>query len=141
MEAFTCLGMLLALAPAGQRRTGLTLAIGLSLGVAFMVKYVAVFDMFAVFLAMTALPGRTRGGLVRMWDVVRLGLVFSLGALAPFVAAVLLYASHGALGVFLQASLLSNLRRVTIPSRGTASSAPSGLRRRCIPLSTRRCSG
>jgi Dolichyl-phosphate-mannose-protein mannosyltransferase len=118
MEAFTCLGMLLALGPVGRIRDGRALVIGLSLGVAFMLKYVAVFDMLAVFLAMTALPGRTRSGLVRVWDVVRPGLVFSLGALAPFVAAVLLYAAHGAFGVFLQASLLSNLRRVAIPVSG-----------------------
>jgi 4-amino-4-deoxy-L-arabinose transferase-like glycosyltransferase len=120
MEACTCLGMLWAVAPVGRLRWGRALAIGLSLGAAFMLKYVAVFDMFAVFLAMTALPGRTRPGWVRIWDVVKLGLVFSLGALAPFVAAVLLYAAHGALGVFLQASLLSNLRRVAIPVSGNS---------------------
>jgi hypothetical protein len=120
MEAFTCLGMLLALAPVGRIGAGRVLAIGLSLGVAFMLKYVAVFDMFAVFLGVTALPGRTRGGLARIRDVVKLGLIFSLGALAPFVAAVLLYAAHGALGVFLQASLLSNLRRVAIPVSGNS---------------------
>jgi 4-amino-4-deoxy-L-arabinose transferase-like glycosyltransferase len=118
MEAFTCLGMLLALAPASRLGWGRVLAIGLSLGAAFMLKYVAVFDMFAVFLAMTALPGRTREGLARLWDVAKLGLIFSLGALAPFVAAVLLYVVHGALGVFVQASLLSNLRRVAIPVSG-----------------------
>jgi hypothetical protein len=118
MEPFICLGMLLALTPAGRIRAGRALVIGLSLGAAFMVKYVAIFDMFAVFLAVTALPGRTRPGLARLVDVGRLGLVFSLGALAPFVAAVLLYAAHGALGVFVQASLLSNLRRVAIPVSG-----------------------
>ena len=118
MEAFTCLGMLLALTPVGRLGTARVFAIGLSLGIAFMLKYVAVFDMLAVFLAVIALPGRTRPGLSRLWDVVRLGVVFSLGALAPFVAAVLLYAAHGALGVFLQASLLSNLRRVAIPVSG-----------------------
>ena len=120
MEAFTCLGMLWAVTPAGRLGRGRVLAIGLSLGAAFMLKYVAVFDMFAVFLAMTALPGRTRAGWVRIWDVLRLGLVFSVGALTPFVAAVLLYAAHGALGVFLQASLLSNLRRVAIPVSGNS---------------------
>ena len=118
MEAFTCLGMLLALTPVGWIGAGRALGVGLSLGLAFMLKYVAVFDMFAVFLAMIALPGRTRDGLARLWDVVKLGLVFSVGALAPFVAAVLLYAAQGALGVFLQASLLSNLRRVAIPVSG-----------------------
>jgi 4-amino-4-deoxy-L-arabinose transferase-like glycosyltransferase len=120
MEAFTCLGMLLALTPAGRIGLGRAFAIGLSLGVAFMIKYVAVFDMFAVFFAMTALPGRTRPGLGRLWDVLRLGVIFSLGALLPFVAAVLLYAAHGKLGVFLQASLLSNLRRVAIPVSGNS---------------------
>jgi len=118
MEAFTCLGMLLALTPAGRLRWGRVLAAGLSLGLAFMLKYVAVFDMLAVFLAMTVLPGRARAGLVWLWDAVRIGLVFSLGALAPFVAAVLLYAGHGVLGLFVQASLLSNLRRVAIPVSG-----------------------
>jgi 4-amino-4-deoxy-L-arabinose transferase-like glycosyltransferase len=122
MEAFTCLGMLLALVPRGRLGPGRVLAIGLSLGVAFMLKYVAVFDMFAVFLAMIALEGRTAPGLglARLWDVVKLGLIFSLGALAPFAAAVMLYAAHGALGVFLQASLLSNLRRVAIPVSGNS---------------------
>jgi 4-amino-4-deoxy-L-arabinose transferase-like glycosyltransferase len=120
IEAFTGLGMLLALTPPGRIGWGRALVIGLSLGIAFMIKYVAVFDMLAVFLAMTALPGRTRAGLARLWDVLRLGVIFSLGALAPFVAAVLLYAAHGAFGVFLQASLLSNLRRVAIPVSGNS---------------------
>ena len=120
MEAFTCLGMLLALTPAGRIGAGRAVVIGLSLGLAFMIKYVAVFDMFAVFLAMVALPGRTGPGLGRLWDVLRLGLLFSLGALPPFVAAVLLYAAHGVLPVFLQASLLSNLRRVAIPVSGNS---------------------
>jgi 4-amino-4-deoxy-L-arabinose transferase-like glycosyltransferase len=125
MEAFTCLGMLLALTPVGRIGRGRAVAIGLSLGVAFMIKYVAVFDMFAVFFAMTALPGRaspgrTRPGLGWLWHVLKLGILFSLGALAPFVAAVLLYAAHGKLGVFMQASLLSNLRRVAIPVSGNS---------------------
>jgi 4-amino-4-deoxy-L-arabinose transferase-like glycosyltransferase len=120
MEAFTCLGMLLALTPVGRIGWGRALAIGLSLGIAFMIKYVAVFDMFAVFFAMTALPGRTRPGLARLWDVLRLGLVFSAGALTPFITAVMLYAAHGVLAVFLQASLLSNLRRVAIPVSGNS---------------------
>ena len=119
MEAFTCLGMLLALTPAARIGAGRAVLIGLSLGLAFIIKYVAVFDMVAVFLAMVALPGRTGPGLGRLWDVLRSGLLFSLGALAPFVAAVLLYAADGALPVFLQASLLSNLRRVAIPVSGT----------------------
>jgi 4-amino-4-deoxy-L-arabinose transferase-like glycosyltransferase len=118
MEAFTCLGMLLALTPAARIGGWRVLGIGLSLGIAFMIKYVAVFDMVAVFLAMTALSGRVRPGLAKLWDVLRLGLVFSAGALAPFIAAVLLYAAHGAFGVFLQASLLANLRRVAIPVSG-----------------------
>ncbi len=118
MQVFTCLGMLLALTPMGRIGGWRALGIGLSLGTAFMIKYVAVFDMVAVFLAMTALPGRTRPGLPGLWDVLRLGLIFSAGALIPFVAAVLLYAAHGAFGVFLQASLLSNLRRVAIPVSG-----------------------
>jgi 4-amino-4-deoxy-L-arabinose transferase-like glycosyltransferase len=120
MEAFTCLGMLWALMPAGRIRAGRAFAIGLSLGLAFMLKYVAVFDMFAVFGAMTLLPGRSRPGWARIADGLRLGLVFSAGALAPFLGAVLLYAAHGRFAVFLQASLLSNLRRVAIPVSGNS---------------------
>jgi 4-amino-4-deoxy-L-arabinose transferase-like glycosyltransferase len=133
MEAFTCLGMLLALVPVGRLGAGRALAIGLSLGIAFMLKYVAVFDMVAVFLGVIALPGRIRAGLARLVDVVRLGLVFSLGALAPFVATVLLYLAHGELGVFLQASLLSNLRRVAIPVSGDSFLAAFGLQAACYP--------
>jgi hypothetical protein len=133
MEAFTCLGMLLALTPAGRIGWGRALAIGLSLGIAFMIKYVAVFDMVAVFFAMTALPGRTGPGLRRLWDVPRLGLVFGAGALAPFLAAVLLYAAHGKLAVFIQASLLSNLRRVAIPVSGDSFLAAFGLQAACYP--------
>lgn len=118
MEVFTCLGMLLALTPAGPIGARRAVAVGLSLGLAFIVKYVAVFDMVAVFLAMIALPGRTRPGWARLSDVVRLGLLFSLGVLAPFLLTVLLYAWHGVLPDFIQASLLSNVRRVAIPVSG-----------------------
>ncbi len=118
MEACTCLGMLLALLPAGRIGWSCALGIGFAMGLAFMLKYVAVFDMLAVFLAMTALPDRTRPGLGRVPDVLRLGLIFSAGALLPFIATVLLYVVHGRFDVFLQASLLSNLRRVAIPVSG-----------------------
>ena len=120
MEVFTCLGMLWALTPAGRMRGTRAFAIGLSLGLAFMLKYVAVFDMVAVFLAMVALAGRTRPGLGRLWDVLKLGVVFGLGALAPFLATVLLYAADGALGTLIQESLLSNLRRIAIPVSGNS---------------------
>lgn len=118
MEAFTCLGLLWALTPVGRIGALRAIAIGLALGLAFMIKYVAVFDMVAVFAVMLLIPGRIGRGLAALTDVIRQGLLFSLGALTPFVAAAALYAACGAFPVFLQASLLSNLRRVAVPVSG-----------------------
>jgi hypothetical protein len=118
MEVLTCLGMLWALTPAGPIKAGRAIAIGLSLGAAFMVKYVAVFDMFAVYFAMLVLPGRLRRGGPGVVDAVRLGLLFSIGALAPFLATVGLYAANGALPPMIGASILSNMRRVAVPVSG-----------------------
>ncbi|MCB8875355.1 ArnT family glycosyltransferase [Acidisoma silvae] len=118
MECFTLLGMLWALTAQGPIRAGRAVGIGLALGFAFMVKYVAVFDMFAVYAAMLILPGRLRRGVAGLWDAIRLGLLFSLGALAPFLATVLLYAAQGKLPVMVEASLLSNTRRVALPVSG-----------------------
>ena len=118
MEGFTCLGLLWALTPLGRIGAGRAIMIGLSLGLAFMVKYVAVFDMVAVFAAMTLLPGRVRGGRAAVLDVLRLGFLFGLGALAPFLLTAGLYAAAGAFPAFLEASLLSNLRRVAVPVSG-----------------------
>lgn len=118
MEGFTCLGMLWALTPAGRITSGRAIGIGLMLGIAFMIKYVAVFDMVAVFAVMTLLPGRTASGWAGVRDAIRQGCLFSLGALAPFLAAAGLYAASGAFPVFLKASLLSNLRRVDVPVSG-----------------------
>lgn len=116
MEGFTCLGLLWALRP-GRIGVGRAIGIGLALGVAFMIKYVAVFDMVAVFAAMLA--GRAGRGWSALRHTIRQGLLFSLGVLAPFLGAVLLYAAAGAFPVFLQASLLSNLRRVAVPVSGS----------------------
>ena len=118
MECFTLLGMLWALTAQGPIRAGRAIGIGLALGCAFMVKYVAVFDMFAVYAAMLILPGRLRRGVAGLWDAIRLGLLFSLGALAPFLATVLLYAAQGKLPVMIEASILSNTRRVAVPVSG-----------------------
>ena len=119
MEGFTCLGMLWALEPAGRLAPGRTIGIGLLLGIAFMIKYVAVFDMVAVFAVMTLLPGRIAQGWAGVRDVIRQGCLFSLGALVPFLAAAGLYAASGLFPVFLDASLLSNLRRVAVPVSGS----------------------
>ena len=118
MEAFTLLGMLWALTVQGPIRAPRAIGIGLALGCAFMIKYVAVFDMFAVYAAMLILPGRLRRGVAGLWDAIRLGLLFSVGALAPFLATVLLYASDGKLRVMIEASILSNTRRVALPVSG-----------------------
>lgn len=118
MEAFTCLGLLWALTPAGRIGPLRAVGIGFALGLAFMIKYVAVFDMFAVFAVMLLLPGRIGRGVAALRAVISQGLLFSLGALAPFLAAGALYAAAGDLPVFVQASLLSNLRRVAVPVSG-----------------------
>ncbi|MCB8880998.1 glycosyltransferase family 39 protein [Acidisoma cellulosilytica] len=118
MESFTLLGMLWALTPVGRIGAGRSIAIGLALGLAFMVKYVAVFDMFAVYAAMLIMPGRLRRGALGVWDMLRLGLLFSVGALAPFLATLGLYAVHGELPAMLSASILSNMRRVAVPVSG-----------------------
>lgn len=120
MEAFTCLGMLWALAPEGPIRTWRAIGIGFALGLAFMVKYVAVFDMFAVYAAMLLLPGRLRRGAAGLADAIGLGLLFSLGALAPFLATLALYAANGALPALISASILSNMRRVAVPVSGNS---------------------
>lgn len=118
MEAFTCLGLLWALTPMGRIGPPRAIAIGFALGAAFMIKYVAVFDMFAVFAVMLLLPGRIGRGLGALRDVIRQGLFFSLGALTPFLAVAALYAAYGAFPAFVEASLLSNLRRVAVPVSG-----------------------
>ncbi|HEX3984492.1 MAG TPA: glycosyltransferase family 39 protein [Acidisoma sp.] len=118
MEAFTCAGMLWALKPEGPIGAGRAIGIGLCLGAAFIVKYVAVFDMFAVYCAMLILPGRLRTGIRGVADAIRLGLLFSVGALAPLLATLALYAAHGALRAMMTASILSNLRRVAVPVSG-----------------------
>jgi 4-amino-4-deoxy-L-arabinose transferase-like glycosyltransferase len=118
MEAFTCLGLLWALTPVGRIGAMRAVGIGFALGLAFMIKYVAVFDMFAVFAVMLLRPERLGRGLAALGAVIRQGLLFSLGALIPFLAAAALYAASGALPVFVRASLLSNLRRVDVPVSG-----------------------
>jgi 4-amino-4-deoxy-L-arabinose transferase-like glycosyltransferase len=118
MEAFTCAGLLWALTPVGRISAPRAIAIGFALGAAFMIKYVAVFDMVAVFAVMLLMPGRIGRGLAALGDVIRQGLLFSLGALIPFLTAVALYATAGAFPVFVAASLLSNLRRVAVPVSG-----------------------
>lgn len=116
MEGFTCAGLLWALRP-GPIGPGRAIGIGLTLGTAFMIKYVAVFDMVTVFAVMLA--GRAGRGWRFFAEMIRQGLLFSLGALAPFLAAAGLYAACGAFPIFLQASLLSNLRRVAVPVSGS----------------------
>ncbi|GAB0112959.1 hypothetical protein AcidC75_04840 [Acidisoma sp. C75] len=120
MEGFTCLGMLWAIArpPQGPISARRAVAIGLMLGIAFMIKYVAVFDMLAVFAAMTLLPARLPPRRPALAGVLRQGALFSIGALLPFLAVAMLYAAAGAFPVFLEASLLSNLRRVAVPVSG-----------------------
>jgi len=134
MEAFTCLGLLWALTPVGRIGTLRAIAIGFALGLAFMIKYVAVFDMFAVFAVMLLMPGRIGRGLAALRDVIRQGLLFSLGALIPFLGAAALYAACGALPVFVGASLLSNLRRVAVPVSGGGALDAYGHQAALFPL-------
>jgi 4-amino-4-deoxy-L-arabinose transferase-like glycosyltransferase len=98
MATFTALAVWAALA------TRWGLLVGLLLGAAFMVKYVAMFEAPAVFCLFC-------------WRQRRWGAAASLvaGAAIPLLAVVLVYAHAGQLGIWWDCSVLSNFRRVNAP--------------------------
>jgi 4-amino-4-deoxy-L-arabinose transferase-like glycosyltransferase len=103
MAFFTSAAVLAAL------RTRSGLAVGLCLGLAFMVKYVAVCEAPAVLLLFA--------WRVRQW---RPAALVPVGAALPLVLTVLVYAAAGALPLFWADAVLSNLRRAQAPLSGAA---------------------
>jgi 4-amino-4-deoxy-L-arabinose transferase-like glycosyltransferase len=95
MTTFTAAAVLAALT------TESALLVGLLLGCAFMIKYVAVFEAPVIF-ALFALRHRRGAGII-------------LGAAIPLAAVMLLYALAGRFQLWLDCSVLSNLRRVSAP--------------------------
>ena len=98
MATFTALAVLTALT------TDLGLLVGLLLGAAFMVKYVAVFETPAVFFLFLLRQRRIRAALTPI-----------LGAAIPVGVTILLYAAAGRLGLWWHDSIASNFRRVDVP--------------------------
>lgn len=98
MAAFTALAVWAVLAG----RSGWL--VGALLGVAFMVKYVAVFEAPVVFFLFMLRQRR-----------VGAGLSVILGAALPLLAVVALYAAAGRLGLWWDCSIASNFRRVDVP--------------------------
>jgi 4-amino-4-deoxy-L-arabinose transferase-like glycosyltransferase len=98
MATFTALAVLAALT------TDRGLLVGLLLGAAFMVKYVAVFEAPVVFLLFLFRQRRAGAGLAVL-----------LGAALPLSATILLYAAAGRLGIWWDDSIASNFRRVDVP--------------------------
>lgn len=114
MMPFVCLGMMAVLGAQAELRPGATSAClaGLCFGVACMVKYVAVFDSAAAFLVIAAIGAREHGFAGKLAQSCS---AFTGGMAAPLVAALALYWLDGQLETFLQASMLSYLRRGAVP--------------------------
>jgi 4-amino-4-deoxy-L-arabinose transferase-like glycosyltransferase len=98
MATFTALAVLTALT------TDLGLLVGLLLGAALMVKYVAVFETPAVFFLFVLRQRRIRATLTPI-----------LGAAIPVGVTILLYGAAGRLGLWWHDSIASNFRRVDVP--------------------------
>ncbi len=103
MASFTAYAVLAALTLESA------LLVGLLLGCAFMVKYVAVFEAPVVALFLLS---RTR-------RVATLPLTI-LGAALPLATTVLLYSAAGKFPLWLECSVLSNFRRVSAPLTAAA---------------------
>jgi len=103
MACFTVLAVLSAL-------SGRALLAGLLIGMAFMTKYVAVFEFPAIAFAVLALrPGLT------LKSATRYSLALFTGAAMPLALTILLYAGSGHLHAWLEDSILSNFRRIDVP--------------------------
>jgi len=103
MATFTAYAVLAALT------TESGLLVGVLLGAAFMVKYVAVFEAPMVFLLLL--------WRARSW---RAGVLCVLGAGLPLGAVMALYALAGDFPLWVDCSVLSNFRRVAAPVTQTA---------------------
>lgn len=89
---------------------------GLLLGIAFLLKIVAVFDFaaFFVFLAFFFVPEKilVRGNKQLYKDLLKKLAVYTSGFLIPFVLTILYFLIQGSLADFIQAAFLSNISYV-----------------------------
>jgi len=105
MACFTALAVLSAL-------SGRAFLAGLLFGMAFMTKYVALFEFPAIaFALLTLAPGAPPPARA----AIRAGLALLTGAALPLALTFLLYAGSGHLHSWLEDSILSNVRRVDVP--------------------------
>jgi 4-amino-4-deoxy-L-arabinose transferase-like glycosyltransferase len=103
MACFTSLAVLSAL----SQRAFLA---GLMFGLAFMTKYVVLFEFPAIAFALLALgPPRD------LKAAARSGLALLFGAALPLLATMALYAGTGHFHPWLEDSILSNFRRIAVP--------------------------
>ncbi len=107
MACFTVLAVLSAL----SRQAFLA---GVLFGMAFMTKYVAVFEFPAIAFAVLLLnpPFDPKQPLQ---TAIRASLALLIGAALPLILTILLYAHSGHLHSWLEDSILSNFRRVDVP--------------------------
>jgi 4-amino-4-deoxy-L-arabinose transferase-like glycosyltransferase len=103
MACFTTLAVLSA-------RHGQGFLAGLMFGMAFMTKYVVVFEAPAIAFLLLALrpPGDLKAA-------IRSGAALVCGAALPLLATMALYAATGHFQQWLEDSILSNFRRVAVP--------------------------
>lgn len=103
MACFTSLAVFSAL-------SNQALLAGLLFGMAFMTKYVALFEFPAIAFAMLALTPKQN-----LKSAIRSSLALLTGAVLPLALTILLYAGSGHLHSWLEDSILSNFRRVAVP--------------------------
>jgi 4-amino-4-deoxy-L-arabinose transferase-like glycosyltransferase len=131
MAMFTAFAVLCALSPAFFSQAPMLRGIvaGSLFGLAFMTKYVAIFEAPAIgFLLLFLMPGTVR-------ERFRACLAAALGFGLPLLATVLLYAVTGHLKLWWECSIASNFLRVATPISGGALSYVLGLQlTRWLPL-------
>ncbi len=131
MAGFTAFAILCALSPAwfSHRPALRGLVAGLLFGLAFMTKYVAIFEAPAIgFLLLFLMPGTPRERLKACFTAAG-------GFILPLLATVVLYALTGHLQVWWACSIESNFLRVATPISGGALGYVLGLQlTRWLPL-------
>lgn len=114
-EAFfiplTLVGFALALGnPPGSPGWPADLAAGLALGLAFQIKFVVLFDLAALSLALVMLAGAPdRAFLQRIRETLPRVVAIAIGFAAPSLAVFVWYAAAGELGAWLGANISANL--------------------------------
>jgi 4-amino-4-deoxy-L-arabinose transferase-like glycosyltransferase len=110
MACFTAAAVLCAASTVFcSARPGLLgLLTGLLFGIAVMIKYVAIFEFFAIAFALLAMRPDLRGR-----SRIIVGAI--VGACSPALLAICLYAANGALSIWWNSSIASNFLRVATP--------------------------